>query len=168
MAHRISQRQPAPLPALQPTDTKGHLLPWPTFQVTHPVATRAASTAQTTASHTRGGWSWHVTRRDMLRALPSAALKGVVLALFAAGVLFGLAPAHLWWLDGPRWLLGLLAVGAVGLLLGLDAALALVLVIAMAQAAPGIAAHPLPALAVAALVVALRVGWDWLPARRPS
>ena len=163
MAHRISQRQPAPLPALQPTDTKGHLLPWPTFQVTHPVATSPAGRVAAT-NRARRRWAW----REALQALPSAALKGVVLALFAAGVLFGLAPAHLWWLDGPRWLLGLLAVGAVGLLLGLDAALALVLVIAMAQAAPGIAAHPLPALAVAALVVALRVGWDWLPARRPS
>lgn len=156
----MAHREPAPLPVLQQTDAAGRPLPWPTFQVD-------AVQPQATVRHAGGTWALRLAPRAALRVMPSAALKGLVLALFAAGVVFGLAPARAWWLDGPHWLLGLLAVGAVGVLLGLDAALALVLLVVLAQAVPEIAAHPLPALLIVGLVVALRIGWDWLPVRRP-
>lgn len=157
-----THREPEPLPALRLTDSAGRPLPWPTFRLAPPQA--QGTTSRTGRSR---GWGWRTAPpREALRSVPSSALKGLVLALFAAGILFGLVPAHAWWLDGPRWLLGLLAVGTAGLLLGLDAALALVLLVALVQAAPGIAGHPLPALLVAVLALALRIGWDWLPAWR--
>lgn len=138
---------------------------WPTLLMT-PADASAASNAPIYFWAPRTLLVWRDL--ELSRRLPMASLKGALLAVGLVGVVFGIIPAHMWWMSSARWLGGLMIVSGISLLIGADAGVVTLTAIACVQATTGIGAHATPEVELAALVIAGRLVWEYLQASRTA
>ena len=126
--------------------------------------------AQTERAHKPTGRSpgrnrWRQGRRWIARnsrRISHAGLKGFILSELSLGIGLGIAPAYLWWLEYGRFLAGLSIIGGIGILMGSDAALLMLMVIGEVQAIGAVPTHLVLAAALLLAPLAARVLWEWL------
>ena len=149
----MPKRQMIPLPPL----LSGHQ--WPVVLATRTDRAHIASGKTPARNRWRQGSRW-LARNS--RRISRAGLKGFILSELSLGIVLGIAPAYLWWLDYGRFLAGLGIIGGIGILMGLDAALLALMVIGEIQAIAVLPTHLALAGALLVAPLAARVLWEWL------
>lgn len=92
--------------------------------------------------------------------LPGAILKGAVIAAVVVGIVAGVLPAQVWWLNSWHWVGGLMIVGSLGILAGFDTGLITLAIIADIQAVASLPAHLPVVVGLMAACVVARIGWE--------